>query len=183
MKEFDFVKLTLWLASALVAGLCVLWFLLGGWTAGVEQHIRQVEGRCKEIGQLSKDINTLGEEKRNDKTPDNENSSEIYSYFANNAARAQIRAEEAYTMKPRDPEPNKGGGWVDQQFVIDFKKDKPTTREQIMKFIYNCESQSRRIKLQKARISLNASRATEDVWSADSLTFVRRDPAKAGTSP
>jgi hypothetical protein len=67
--------------------------------------------------------------------------------------------------------------------VIDFKKDKPTSREQVMKFIYNCESQSRRIKLQKARISLNASRATEDVWSADSLTFVRRDPAKAGTSP
>jgi hypothetical protein len=50
---------------------------------------------------------------------------------------------------------------------------------QIMAFIFNCETQSRRIKLQKAKITLDQENATQDLWRADALTFVRRDPTKA----
>jgi len=178
MKEFDFVKLTLWLGGVLTLGLAIGYVVLGRKVQSTTRDIAAIERACKEVGRVAKDIKTLEEEKRSDRTPDQTDTSGIFTFFQTQAARSDIRANEDYTLKPGDPEPNRKGGYVDQRFQIDFRKDHPKTRAQIMSFIFNCETQSRRIKLQKARISLDPALAAQDLWRADFLTFVRRDPTK-----
>lgn len=182
MKEFDFVKLTLWLAAVLTIGLAALYFWLGVRIERTNDEIKNIERTCKTIGLLAKDIKTLETEKKNDKTPDT--SAGIHSFFMSQALSSGIKANEDYTLRTRDPEKNMKLGYVDEQFTIDFKKDRPQKRENIFKFVYNCETQSRRIKLTKAKITLDPDMAVQDLWRADSLTFVRRDPLKgaAGTN-
>ena len=178
MKEFDFVKLTLGLSCALIVGLLGHSFWLLKKTTTMTVHVDAIARDCTEIGKLSNDIGVLEKEKRNDKTPDSTQVG-INTYFNAQGLPYGIAASEDYTLKPHDPDKKNKADYVDQQIDIQFKKDRPKTREQIMKFIYMCESQSRRIKLQKARIALVEDRATDDIWSADSLVFVRRDPVKA----
>ena len=179
MKDFDFVKLTLWIAGALTIGLAALYFWLGLRIDKVNGDIKRIEGVCKTVGLLAKDIKTLVNEKKNDKTPDT--SAGIHSFFMTQAQNSGIRVNEDYTLKTRDPEQNKKIGYVDEQFTIDFKKDRPHKRKNIFSFIYNCETQSRRIKLTKAKLTLDPDMAVQDLWRADSLTFVRRDPLRGAT--
>jgi hypothetical protein len=178
VKEFDFVKLTLWLAGVLTLGLGVGYFLVGNWTAQTERDIKSIERVCKDVGLIAKDIKTLEDEKRNDKTPEQSDTGGIHTFFQAQGRLARIQPNTDYTLKARDRDLNTRGGYADQQFVIEFRKDQPKTREQIMMFIYNCETQSRRIKLQKAKITLDAEQAPADLWRADALTFVRRDPLR-----
>ena len=178
MKEFDFVKLTLWLAGVLTLGLAAGYFYLGHKAQKAERDIKSIELICKDVGLLAKDIKTLEDEKRSDKLIDVTDTSGITSYFYQHARKRGIEANEDYLFKPREPTKNKGGGWVDQDFLLEFKKDRPKHREQLMAFIYDCETQSRRIKLQKAKFSLDPEMAPQDLWRADSLTFTRRDPSK-----
>jgi hypothetical protein len=182
VKEFDFVKLTLWLAAVLSLGLGVGYFVLGRKIDQTTSEIAQIERICKTVGLLAKDIKTLEEEKKSDKTPDQTNTAGINTFFFTQAQLCGIRANEDYTLKPKDPEANNKLGYVDQEFTIDFKKDHPKKRDQIFLFIFNCETQSRRIKLAKAKITLDPDQAVQDLWRADSLTFVRRDPLK-GSAP
>ena len=179
MKEFDFVKLTLWLAAVLTLGLAVVYFVFGNLITKMDRDIKLIETACTEVGLITKDIKTLEDEKRNDKTPDSSDSA-IHTFFLKQANRNHIEPNTDYTLKSRDSEKNTKLGYVDEQFQLDFRKDRLKTREQIFGFIYNCETQSRRIKLQKARISLDPDQAANDLWRADSLVFVRRDPIKAG---
>lgn len=178
MKEFDFVKLTLWLAGVLTLAAGAGYLALGVAIERTERDIRAIEADCKEVGLLSKDIKTLEDEKDRDKTPDTTETG-INTYFYTWAQRHGIEANVDYTLKPRDPVKNARIGFVDQQFNLEFKKDRPKSRDQIMKFIFDCETQSRRIKLQKAKLTLDPDVAAQDAWRADSLTFVRRDPIKA----
>lgn len=178
MKEFDFVKLTLWLAGVLTLGLAVGWFVIGGWTEQTEKDIREVEKICKSVGQTARDIKTLEKEKRNDKTPEQSDESGIHTFFQEQGRRIDIQPNRDYTLKARPRETNKAG-FTDQQITIEFRRDQPKTREQAMAFIFNCETQSRRIKLQKAKITLDSENPSADLWRADALTFVRRDPIKA----
>ncbi len=178
MKELDFVKLTLWLAGLLIATFLGIWLWFGHKIEGIERDIKSTSAICREVGEVTKDINLLEKEKKNDKAPQGaEDKAGILSYFSEWAKRSHFNPGQDYLFKPRDPERNRNG-WVDQLFVIDFKKDKPKRRDHLFTFLYNCESQSRRIKLQKARLTLAEENAVEDFWNADSLTFVRRDPAK-----
>ena len=182
MKEFDFVKLTLWLAGVLTLGLAVGWYWIGMKTEQTEKDIKDVERICKSVGLIAKDIKTLEKEKRNDKTPEQSDTSGIHTFFQKQGSgQIDIQPNRDYTVKARDRENNAKGGFTDQQFTIEFRRDQPKTREQIMAFIFNCETQSRRIKLQKAKITLDQENATQDLWRADALTFVRRDPIKAAT--
>jgi hypothetical protein len=178
VKEFDFVKLTLGLAAVLVVALGVLWFELGRRTKLMARDIKVVETICKDIGRKAKDIRVLEEEKRNDKMSDTTEQG-IHTFFQAQGKVRNIGIEaEDYTLKPKKEVAKAGVGWVDQEFQLEFKKDRPKRREQLIAFIYNCETQSRRIKLQKAKITLVEERAAEDMWRADSLTFTRRDPVK-----
>ncbi len=180
MKEVDFVKLTLWLAGLLIVAFFGGWLWFGRKITALERDIVSTSTICREVGEVAKDIKLLEDEKKNDKAPlDSADKAGILSYFSAQAQRSQFNPSSDYLFKPRDPEKNSKGGFVDQSFVVDFKKDKPKHRDQLMKFLYNCESQSRRIKLQKARLTLADENAVTDFWNADSLTFVRRDPAKS----
>ena len=181
MKEFDFVKLTLWLAAVLTLALGVGYFVVGGWITKMDRDIAQIKTICTQVGLVAKDIKTLEDEKRNDKTPDSSDAA-IHTFFLKQASRNHIEPNTDYTLKSRDRDTNTKAGYTDEQFQLDFKKDHLKTREQIFGFIYNCETQSRRIKLQKASISLDADQATADLWRADSLTFVRRDPIKSASN-
>jgi hypothetical protein len=182
VNDFDFVKLTLWLS-------CILTAVLGGGAAYCSNRATSVKAEtdkietnyCREIGRLAKDVKVLEEEKRNDKTPEQSDTTGIYTFFMSQAQRCQIDANADYTLKPREPQKHPNDGYVDQSFDVQFKKDRAKTRDRIVMFIYDCETQSRRIKLQQARITLVEDKATEDYWSADSLIFVRRDPMRTGT--
>jgi len=176
VKEFDFVKLTLGLAGALIVGLSVAAFVLTSNTRAMERDITNIERICKDVGLKAKDIRLLEEEKNNDKMQDT-TAAGIHTYFQKQAQNSHFQANEDYTLKAKDPDENKQRGYKDQQFLIEFK-NRPKTREQIMKFIYHCETQSRKVKLQKAKITLVEDQALDDLWKADSLTFVRRDPLK-----
>jgi len=177
MKEFDFVKLTLGIALALTVGLAGTYVWLGMKLNELDGDIKVVEVDSKEIGKLTHDLKTLGDMKLNDKLKD-ESDGGIHSYFADQARRALMDPNEDYALRPREAEKSKEGTYVDSQFVLEFKKDRLKSREQLVKFIFNVESQSRRIKLARAKLSLVEDKAADDVWVADSLTFVRRDPVK-----
>ena len=179
MKELDFVKLTLWLSALLAVAFFGGWIWKGRQIAQYERDIKAVEAVCKQIGEIAKDINVLEEEKRNDKAPqDSADRAGILTYFSEQAKRVHFNPGQDYVFKPRDPEPNRQGGWIDTSYVVDFRKDKPKFRDNLMKFLWYCETQSRRIKLQKARLSLSEENAVQDFWNADSLTFVQRSPTK-----
>lgn len=178
MKELDFVKLTLWLSGLLIVAFLGGWFWFGHKIEGLERDIKSTTSICRQVGEVTKDIKLLEKEKKNDKAPQEAgDKAGILSYFSEWAKRSHFNPAQDYLFKPRDPEKNRNG-WEDQLFVIDFKKDKPKRRDHLFTFIFNCESQSRRIKLQKARLTLAEENAVADLWNADSLTFVRRDPAK-----
>lgn len=179
MKELDFVKLTLWLAGLLIVAFIGGWFWKGHQIKGMERDIAIVRSHCADVGKIAKDIKLLQDEKKNDKLPqDTADKTGIISYFATWAQQSHFNPSKDYLWKPREPETNAKGGWIDQAYEISFKKDSPKKRDTLMKFIYNCESQSRRIKLQKARFSLAEENAAEDFWNADTLTFVQRSPIK-----
>jgi hypothetical protein len=178
MKEFDFVKLTLWIAVVLTAALGGGYVWLGTKVAQLQLEIREVESIARRVGSVSKDISALEEQKRNDKTPDASVQAGIYSYFANIARPFGIDANSDYTLRPRDADKNRDNTYVDTPYVLDFKRDRPKTRDTIMKFIFNVESAARRIKLAKAKLTLVEAKADDDLWIADSLTFIQRDLAK-----
>jgi len=179
VKELDFVRLTLWLAGIVIVAFLVGWWWKGREIRQTEKDLAQIRVHCAEIGRIVKDLKILQDERRNDKLPQElHDKTGIISYFSQMAQRCQINPSRDYTWKPRDPDVNKKGGWVDQAYMIDFKKDQGKSRDQIMKFIFNCESQSRRIKLQKARLSLPEEWAEKDLWNADSLVFVQRNAQK-----
>ena len=183
MKELDFVKLTLWLSCLLIVACFGGWIWAGRQIVNFQRDIKTVETLCAEVGEVTKDIKVLQEERKNDKLPQgSEDKTGIISYFSALAQRSHFNPGQDYLWKPKEPEPNVKGGWIDQAYTIDFKKDKPKHREQLMKFLYNCEAQSRRIKLQKARLSLSEENAAQDFWNADSLTFVQRSPYKKSGS-
>jgi hypothetical protein len=181
VKEFDFVKLTLWIALVLTAALGGGYVWLGMKLDLLSTQITKTEAVCRRVGQISHDIRTLSEEKQNDKTPDYTDIG-INSYFADCArgkdvARPMMDPNDDYTLHPKDAVPSKDKTFQDTQYVLDFKRDHYKSREQIFTFIWNVE-RSRRIKLARAKISLVAERATDDVWVPESLTFDRRDPIK-----
>jgi len=178
MKEFDFVKLTLWIALALTATLGGGYVWLGTKVRQLQQDIVEVEAIARRVGSVAKDIKALDEQKRNDKTPDSTQQFGIHSYFAEIARPLYIDPNEDYTLRPKEPDKSRDGAYVDTQYVLDFKRDHPKSRDSIMKFIFNIESQARRIKLSRAKLSLVESRALDDLWTADSLTFTQRDLAK-----
>jgi hypothetical protein len=178
MKEFDFVKLTLGIAVALTVALAGTYVWLGMKLHDLDRDILMVENTCKDVGRLTHDLKTLEEMKRNDKLKDATDVG-IHSYFAEQARTAGMDANEDYSLHPREAQKSKDGSYVDYQYVLDFKKDRAKKRENVMKFIFNVESQSRRIKLARAKITLVEEKAADDYWVPDSLTFVRRDPAKA----
>lgn len=175
MKEFDFVKLTLWVAMALTAGLGGGYVWLGTKLDRLQADILNVERIAKDIGARSRDIATLREERNKDKTRDKTQEG-IHSYFAEQARQCKMDPNVDYTLKPKEPDLSKDKAYTDIQYVLDFKRDRPKLREQVMIFIYNVESQSRRMKLSKAKISLVEAKAQDDLWTPDMLTFVRRDP-------
>lgn len=177
MKEFDFVKLTLWIAVVLTVGLGGTYVWLGMRVAALDGDIALVERNSKDVGELTRDLKTLEEMKRNDKLKD-ESSDGIHAYFAEQARHAGIDPNEDYSLRPRDPEKGKDGSYLDYQYVLEFKKDHVKKRNDLLMFIWNVESQSRRIRLARAKLSLVEEKAADDLWVADSLTFVRRDPAK-----
>lgn len=177
-QEVDFVKLTLWLAGLLALAFFGGWVWYGRKITQAEREIAEARGICGEVGKLAKDIRVLDEERRSDKAPkDTADQVGILSYFSEQAREAKFNPGQDYAFKPRDPERNRGG-YVDQLFVIEFKKDRPKPRANLMAFLFNCE-RSRRIKLVKARLSLAEENAVADLWNADSLTFAKRDPIKA----
>ncbi len=180
MKEFDFVKLTLWIALVLTAALGGGYFWLGMKLDDLDKDINAAKTACRRVGQIVHDISTLEDEKRNDKTPDYTDIG-INSYFAACARGPQIDPNADYTLKPRQEVPSKDRTYQDAQYVLDFKRDHYLNRDQIFTFIWNVE-RSRRIKLARAKISLVAERATEDLWVPESLTFDRRDPIKPKAS-
>lgn len=175
MKEFDFVKLTLWTAVALTAALGGTYVWLGMKLTALDADIKLVTSASTEVGRLTHDLKTLEDMKRNDKLKD-ESAEGIHAYFAEQARNAGMDPNEDYNLRPRDPEKSKDGSYNDYQYVLEFKKDHPKKREYIVMFIYNVEARSRRIKLARAKLSLVEDKATDDLWVADSLTFVRRDP-------
>ncbi|HET6163327.1 MAG TPA: hypothetical protein VFG37_06635 [Planctomycetota bacterium] len=182
MKEFDFVKLTLWIALVLTAALGGGYFWLGMKLDELSTQIRNAETTCRRVGQISHDIRMLNDEKQNDKTPEF-NETGINSYFATcargpDAARPMMDPNDDYTLHPKDAVPSKDKTYQDTQYVLDFKRDHYKSRDQIFTFIWNVE-RSRRIKLARAKISLVAERAPDDVWVPESLTFDRRDPVGA----
>ena len=187
MKEFDFVKLTLWIALVLTAALGAGYVWLGFKLDELDKQIVATKNLCSRVGQISKDYRTLDEERKNDKTPD-PGEAGINSYFAecargNDPRQPMFDPNEDYRLQPRDPVVSKDKTYQDKQYVLEFKKDHYKSREQIFTLIWNVE-RSRKIKLARAKISLVADRATEDLWVPDSLTFDRRDPynPKAGES-
>ena len=180
MKEFDFVKLTLWIALVLTAALGGGYVWLGMKLEELDNQIKGATAACRRVGQIAHDISTLEEEKRTDKTPDYTDIG-INSYFATCARVPNIDPNSDYSLKPRDAVPSKDKTYQDTQYVLDFKRDKHFSREQIFTFIWNVE-RSRRIKLARAKISLVAERATEDLWIPEMLTFDRRDPVKPKTA-
>jgi hypothetical protein len=177
MKEFDFVKLTLWTAVALTAALAGTYVWLGMKLTALDLDIKVVDAASKEIGRLTHDLKTLDQMKREDKLKD-ESSEGIHAFFAEQARRANIEPNEDYSLRPRDGEKSKDGSYTDFQYVLEFKKDKAKKRGDLVMFMWNVESQSRRIRLARAKLSLVEDKATDDLWVADSLTFVRRDPSK-----
>jgi hypothetical protein len=178
MKEFDFVKLTLGIAIALTVGLGGVYVWLGMKLRDLDRDIQMVELTAKDVGRITHDLKTLEDMKRTDKLKDATDVG-INSYFAEQARQARMDPNEDYTLRPREAQKSKDGTFVDYQYVLDFKKDHYKKREQVMMFIYNVESQSRRIKLARAKLSLVEDKAADDYWVPDSLTFVRRDPSKA----
>jgi len=181
VKEFDFVKLTLWIALVLTAALGGGYVWLGMKLDLLTTQIRNAETTCRRVGQISHDIQMLNDEKQNDKTPDYSETG-INSYFAtcargNNVAQPMFDPNNDYTLHPKDPVPSKDKTYQDTQYVLDFKRDQYKSREQVFTFIWNVE-RSRRIKLARAKIALVADRATDDLWVPESLTFDRRDPVK-----
>lgn len=177
MKEFDFVKLTLWIALALTAALGGTYVWLGMKLADLDRDIKIVESDSKSVGRLTHDLKTLEDMKRNDKLKD-QSSEGIHAYFAEQARLAGIDPNEDYSLRPREGDPSKDKTYTDYQYVLEFKKTALKKRENLVKFIFNVESQSRRIKLARAKFTLVEEKAADDAWIADSLTFVRRDPAK-----
>jgi hypothetical protein len=177
MKEFDFVKLTLGIAVALTVGLAGTYVWLGMKLRDLDSDIKQVELVAKDVGRMTHDLKTLNDMKQNDKMKD-DSVDGIHAYFAEQARQAKIDPNEDYTLRPREKEASKSGAFVDYQYVLDFKKDHLKTREQIIAFIFNVEQRSRRIKLARAKLTLVEDKAADDIWVADSLTFVRRDPSK-----
>jgi len=180
VKEFDFVKLTLWIALVLTAALGGGYVWLGMKLDELGKQIDDAKTACRRVGQIAHDIATLEEEKRNDKTPDYTDIG-INSYFATCARVPNIDPNNDYSLKPKEAVPSKDKTYQDTQYVLDFKRDHYFNREQIFTFVWNVE-RSRRIKLARAKISLVAERATEDLWIPESLTFDRRDPAKPKAS-
>jgi hypothetical protein len=184
VKEFDFVKLTLWIALVLTAALGGGYVWLGVKLDDLSTQIRNAETTCRRIGQISHDIRTLNEEKQNDKTPDYTDIG-INSYFADCArgkdvARPMMDPNDDYTLHPIEPVPSKDKTYQDTQYRLDFKRDHYKNRDQIFTFIWNVE-RSRRIKLARAKISLVVERADDGqggLWVPESLTFDRRDPIK-----
>ena len=84
MKEFDFVKLTLWIALALTAALGGTYVWLGMKLKQLDLDVKSVEGEAKNVGRITHDLKTLDEMKRNDKLKD-DSVVGIHSYFAEQA--------------------------------------------------------------------------------------------------
>jgi hypothetical protein len=176
VKEFDFVKLTLWIALVLTAALGGGYVWLGMKLDDLGTDIKAAESVCRRVGQIAHDITTLEEEKRTDKTPDYTDIG-INSYFADCARKPNIDPNNDYTLHPKEPVPSKDRTYQDAQYQLDFKRDHYFHRDQIFTFIWNVE-RSHKIKLARAKITLVAERAPEDLWVPESLTFDRRDPVK-----
>src|SRR5689334_13851966 len=114
MKEFDFVKLTLWIAVVLSVGLGGTYAWLGVKLGALDGDIKMVEAASKDVGELTRDLKTLEEMKRNDKLKD-ESAEGIHAYFAEQARHAGIDPNEDYSLRPRDGDKGKDGTYVDYQ--------------------------------------------------------------------
>ena len=172
MKEFDFVKLTLWISLASSAALGGGYVWLGDEIVERGEQIESAETTCHRVGQIAHDLAMLEQEKRAESTPDYPDVG-VNSFFAASVSRAG--ANGVYSLKPGKAEPSKDKTYQDTPYVVEFERDQFRSREQIFAFIWSVE-RSRRIKLARAKISLVTDRAIEDLWVPESLTFERRDP-------
>jgi hypothetical protein len=169
-QEFDFVKFVL-----ILAGIMVLAVL--GWAVWAVFALEDVEGEYKSvqqdlatIGELSGRVGLLEKEESQDQLGDEDLP---YSYFQKQAQAAGINANTDYEPTPRDEELNVG--YKDQEFTLTFKPDRLMSRQRLGHFMWYAENGSKRIKLVKAKLTLDTKAAEQDRWRAV-LTFLRRDP-------
>jgi len=169
-QEFDFVKFVLVLAAIMV--LAVLgWSVWAGFSLKkIERSYTGAQQELAVIGELSGRIEVLEKEEGQDQLGDEDLP---YSYFQKQAESAGINANRDYEPNPRGEETNVG--YKDQEFTLTFKPDRLMSRQRLGHFMWYAENGSKRIKVVKAKLTLDTKTAEQDRWRA-TLTFLRRDP-------